>query len=379
MLDWKLYKLSEIAEVKYGKAHQSLDDGNIPAYGSGGLMRYVNRAIYEEESILIPRKGSLNNILFKKEPFWTVDTMFWTILNKRIVYPKFLYYLLTTFDFANMNVGSAVPSMTIDVLNNLNLFVPSLPEQIEIAEILSSLDDKIDILHRQNKTLEQIAETLFRQWFVEEAEEGWEVEKLGEVAVVQNGYAFRSKDYVTYQEGHLEVLKMGHIAVGGGLRTNPKKDFVPREEKLKKWTLNKNDIIRGMTDMKDNVVILGVPAIIDKSEKYVLNQRVARIYLKTNEKLLNCYLLYIQLNNKDFISTLQSKANSGVQVNLSTEEIRNCEILIPPMELQKDMGNTIADLFMKKDNNLMQIRTLTKLRDSLLPKLMSGEVRVFKK
>jgi len=405
MSEWKEYKLEDISKVQTGpfgsQLHQSdykktgtpiitvehlgenkILHKNLPLVGKEDKER-LSKYILLEGDIVFSRVGSVDRRAFvgKSEDGWMFSGRCLRVrVNRNIVNPKFLSYYFGQENFKEyirkIAVGATMPSINTSILNEVNLLIPDISYQREISDVLSSLDDKIDLLHRQNKTLEQIAETLFRQWFVEEAEEGWEVEKLGEVAVVQNGYAFRSKDYVTYQEGHLEVLKMGHIAVGGGLRTNPKKDFVPREEKLKKWTLNKNDIIMGMTDMKDNVVILGVPAIIDKSEKYVLNQRVARIYLKTNEKLLNCYLLYIQLNNKDFISTLQSKANSGVQVNLSTEEIRNCEILIPPMELQKDMGNTIADLFMKKDNNLMQIRTLTKLRDSLLPKLMSGEVRV---
>ena len=393
MSDWKEFKLGEIAEINMGQSPESRYY-NIKGEGLPFLqgnrtfgLRHPSFDTYCTDPKKIAKRGE---ILFSvRAPVGDINIATTEIcigrglasLKSKFDNNVYLFYLLHYIkrEIINNESGTVFGSVNKIDLENIKVLIPDINEQNEIAEILSSLDDKIDLLHRQNKTLEQIAETLFRQWFVEEAEEGWEVEKLGEVAVVQNGYAFRSKDYVTYQEGHLEVLKMGHIAVGGGLRTNPKKDFVPREEKLKKWTLNKNDIIMGMTDMKDNVVILGVPAIIDKSEKYVLNQRVARIYLKTNEKLLNCYLLYIQLNNKDFISTLQSKANSGVQVNLSTEEIRNCEILIPPMELQKDMGNTIADLFMKKDNNLMQIRTLTKLRDSLLPKLMSGEVRVFKK
>jgi type I restriction enzyme S subunit len=212
--------------------------------------------------------------------------------------------------------------------------------------------------------------------FVEEAQDTWEVDKLGNVAVVQNGYSFSSSEYVPFQEGHLEVLKMGHIAASGGLRTNPKKDFVPRTEKLKRWILRKDDIIMAMTDMKDNVVILGVPAMIDKSDKYVLNQRVARIYLESNTKLLNSHLLYIQLNNSEFIATLQSKANSGVQVNLSTEAIKDCDIIIPPIELQREKGTLITELYLKKENNEVQIKILTQLRNTLLPKLMRGEVRV---
>jgi type I restriction enzyme S subunit len=229
-----------------------------------------------------------------------------------------------------------------------------------------------------------MAETLFRQWFVErcpepvegEEKEEWEIKKLGAIAEIQNGFAFSSKDYVEYADTHLEVFKMGHIQKGGGLRTDPKRDYVPRSERLKRWILNKGDIVMAMTDMKDNVVILGVPAMIDKDDNYVLNQRVARIYLKDKSNLISNYLLFIQLKDVDFIQELQSKANSGVQVNLSTESIKDSDIIIPPLAIQKEKSPIIDDLYTKVELNQTQIRTLTALRDTLLPKLMSGEVRV---
>ena len=84
MEDWKEYKLGELLTIKYGKDHKKLKDGDIPAYGSGGVMRWVNQAIYNGPSIMIPRKGSLNNILYSEKPFWTVDTMFWSIINDNI-------------------------------------------------------------------------------------------------------------------------------------------------------------------------------------------------------------------------------------------------------------------------------------------------------
>ena len=131
-----------------------------------------------------------------------------------------------------------------------------------------------------------------------------------------------------------------------------------------------------MTDMKDNVVILGVPAMIYKCNHYVLNQRVACIFLKSNKKLLNQYFLYIQLKNKDNIAILQSKANSGVQVNLSTQTIKDIEVIVPPFKMQQEREASIVNLFDKSEKNISQIRTLEKLRDTLLPKLMSGEIRV---
>ena len=280
--------------------------------------------------------------------------------------------------------GSIFSNITKKQLENLEIKLPPLSEQKSIASVLSSLDDKIDLLHRQNATLEKMAETLFRQWFVErcpepvegEEKEEWEIKKLGAIAEIQNGFAFSSKDYVEYADTHLEVFKMGHIQKGGGLRTDPKRDYVPRSERLKRWILNKGDIVMAMTDMKDNVVILGVPAMIDKDDNYVLNQRVARIYLKDKSNLISNYLLFIQLKDVDFIQELQSKANSGVQVNLSTESIKDSDIIIPPLAIQKEKSPIIDDLYTKVELNQTQIRTLTALRDTLLPKLMSGEVRV---
>lgn len=105
---WQEVRLGEVVEIKYGKDHKHLKYGTFPTYGSGGIMRYVDSAIYEKESVLIPRKGTLNNIFYTKTPFWVVDTMFYTIIDTQKIYPKFLYYTLKTFDFNLYNVGSAV-------------------------------------------------------------------------------------------------------------------------------------------------------------------------------------------------------------------------------------------------------------------------------
>ena len=110
--------LSDILTVCYGKDHKKISDGEIPCYGSGGIMRYVDEALYSGESVLIPRKGSLNNVLYINEPFWTVDTMFYTHM-KRPNVAKFVYFSVSDLDLAGMNVGSAVPSMTTAVLNAL--------------------------------------------------------------------------------------------------------------------------------------------------------------------------------------------------------------------------------------------------------------------
>ena len=312
-----------------------------------------------------------------------VSTGFVTITCKKDkIYSLFLYYYLTQYSTTEYLHSiaeastSAYPSLKPSDIEALDVTLPPLPEQKAIASVLSSLDDKIDLLHRQNETLEQMAEAMFRQWFVEEVDDSWEEVELGEIAEVKNGKSFKSSDFSEHTITSYEVVKMGHIEKGGGLKINPKKDYIERDDKLDRWVLSKGDIIMAMTDMKDNVVILGVPAMIDKDDHYILNQRVARIFLKDSSKLTSNYLLYCQLLNKDFIAELQTKANSGVQVNLSTDAIKTSKLVIPPIERQKEIDFQIVNIFELTEKNVIQINTLANLRDTLLPKLMSGEVRV---
>ncbi len=143
--DWIETTLGEVVEIKYGKDHKKLEDGKIPCYGSGGLMRKVEKFLYDKPSVLIPRKGTISNLFFIEEPFWTVDTLFYTKINEDKILPKFLFYKLKNEKLESLNVGSAVPSLTTAVLNDFKINLPSLSQQKEIAEILSSFDDKIEL------------------------------------------------------------------------------------------------------------------------------------------------------------------------------------------------------------------------------------------
>ncbi len=400
MSEWREIELGEISKRTTSGGTPSTKiseyyDGEIPWLNTKEIsfnrIRSTEKTISEsglenssakwidKNSVIVAMYGATAaKVAINKIPLTTNQACCNLIINEELADYNFVFYAVwNNYDeLENIAVGAAQQNLSVGVISKFTILLPPLEEQKSIASALSSLDDKIDLLHRQNKTLEQMAETLFRQWFVEEADESWEVVQLQDVAEIKNGFAFSSKSYVDFSPEHLEVLKMGHIEKGGGLRTDPKRDYAPREERLERYILDKGDIIMAMTDMKDNVVILGVPAMIDESDRYVLNQRVARIYLKNRNDLLNEYLLYVQLKDPDFIAELQSKANSGVQVNLSTASIKESEILIPPMELQLEKGNSITDLYLKKECNDKQIKNLTKLRDTLLPKLMSGEVKV---
>ncbi len=154
-------KLRDVCEIKYGKDHKRLADGNIPVYGSGGIMRYVEASLSCKPSVLIPRKGTLGNLFFTDKPFWTVDTLFWTDIDTNQVLPKYLFYQLKTKDLVSLNVGTAVPSLTVEVLNEVTIDLPSLKRQEQVVTLLDSLENKIILNNRLNDYLASVGSSIF--------------------------------------------------------------------------------------------------------------------------------------------------------------------------------------------------------------------------
>lgn len=144
---WNKVKVTDLLEIKYGKDHKSLKNGDIPVYGSGGVMRYVDSVLYSGESVLIPRKGSLNNILLVSGDFWTIDTMFFSIPKMENV-AKYTYLFLKGLDMYSFNIGAAVPSMTVKILDDIDILLPS-------EEVLNNFDMIIDPIFLTKKTLER--------------------------------------------------------------------------------------------------------------------------------------------------------------------------------------------------------------------------------
>lgn len=353
MSEWTDEQLGSVLEIKYGKDHKALDDGDIPCIGSGGIMRYVNDSLYDKVSILIPRKGSLNNIMYQDKPFWTVDTMFWSIINEKKVNPKFLFYQLTLIDYTNLNVGSAVPSLTVPVINEIDINLPEKDEQNSIAEVLSSLDDKIDLLHRQNHTLEQMAETLFREWFVEEADEGWEEGVLGDVIEI-----FDNKR-VPLSKMQRNKMKDGELYPYYGAASIM--DYV-------------NDYL-----FDGEYILLGEDGTVRTDEGYpVLQYATGKFWVNNHAHILKAKEPY----NNFFIWNYLSKKNidrivtGAVQPKINQGNLKSLDFPEFPVELVKAFNEQVEPLFKKINQNKTQIRTLTAMRDTLLPKLMRGEVRV---
>jgi len=168
MGEWSKLKISDIITLEYGKGLKAYRSGNgkYDVFGTNGKIGLSDEVLYDEPSIIIGRKGAYREVHLAKRPFFVIDTAYYTKKKIENLDNLYLYYWFKNIDINEMDSGSAIPSTSRDEVYDLDINLPPLLEQKAIASILSSLDDKIDLLHRQNKTLEAMAETLFRQWFV---------------------------------------------------------------------------------------------------------------------------------------------------------------------------------------------------------------------
>ena len=150
---WSRGLLKELISVNYGKDHKKApDDGNIPVYGSGGLMRKCNKSLFSGEAVLIPRKGSLNNIMYVDETFWTVDTMFYATM-KQPHTAIFVYFFVKAFDMYSINIGAAVPSMTTKILDAMDVVIPEKETLGKFDKLTKTYFNKIKTLQGQNERL----------------------------------------------------------------------------------------------------------------------------------------------------------------------------------------------------------------------------------
>lgn len=380
-MEWKEDFLGNVLEVKYGKDHKKLADGQYPVYGSGGLMRYVDSKLYDGPSILIPRKGTLNNIMFVESPFWTVDTMFWSIINTDKVDPKFLFYSICKRDFASMNVGSAVPSMTVNILNDIQISYPkNIEDQRRIASILSSLDRKIELNNKINADLEEMAQAIFKNWFVDfepfkdgkfvDSElgmvpEGWKVGRADDFYQINIGKTPPRKEHQWFSTNPADKIWVSIANMGNsGIFISDSSEYLTKE------AVDRHNIIM----VPKNTILLsfkltvGRVAIADK--ELTTNEAIARFIL-SDDKYME--YLYLYLKKYDY-NSLGSTSSIATAVNSKT--IKGMQMLQP--------SDNVIDAFHIQVNPIFEkIRSLTKensrlstLRDTLLPRLMSGELEI---
>lgn len=257
-----------------------------------------------------------------------------------------------------------MPSLNQEVLKLLPLRLPPLPEQKTIAAVLSSLDDKIDLLHRQNATLEALAETLFRQWFVVEAKVDWEEVTLGDVITIKGGTT-PSTAVAEYWDGDI------YWTSPRDLSNHPSVFMFSTERKI---------TAQGLA--KIGTGLLPVGTVLMSSRAPIGYLAITEIPLAINQgyiamvcdKLVSNHFIYLWC--KFNMEEIKNSGNGSVFQEISKSVFRQMSITIPPKVVLKKFDAEVEPTFLKIKNNQTQIRTLEKLRDTLLPKLMSGEVRV---
>lgn len=280
--------------------------------------------------------------------------------------PDYCYWLMRTSDYhesiVNSASGTSIMHTSPDRICAYEVILPPLPEQRAIAEVLSSLDDKIDLLHRNNKTLEEMAETLFRQWFVEGAKEEWEVMRLDDLST-------HVKDSVNPQKSNSAFYHHFSLpAFDNGKRP----EFVPAETILSnKYLIKENDILISKLNPRTPRVWL-----IGSTPECSVCSTEFQVYRAENDNLIE--FLYCFLKTQQVTDTLAGAASgtSGSHQRVSPNDISSLELMVPPEELLLKFHNITNPMFGKVKSNLETIKNLEEARNSLLPKLMSGQVRV---
>ena len=383
------YKLSDICKIRYGKDHKSLDNGNIPVYGTGGIMRYVDSTLYEKESVLIPRKGTLSNLFYVDEPFWTIDTLFYTEIDKSKVLPKYLYFKLKTIDLAGMNVGTAVPSLTTALLNEIELNIPALENQIKIVDILSSLENKIENNNAIIANLEEQAQTIFKSWFVDfepfqdgefvESELGlipkdFSVVKLKEISTRRNGYSYKSKELNELSDTNMITLK--NFNRNGGINFNATKPIDETERMKDFHYLNSGDILIACTDLTQNAEVLGRTISYLKNEEFDREVYSMDLVKIEPDRIEDKMYIYYYLSSFVFKSFAEGVATGTTVLHFPKKSIDEFKMIYPSSELINKFSNLIKPILLKQNNLTLENKKLEEIRDTLLPKLMSGEIRV---
>ena len=290
--------------------------------------------------------------------------------NKKLAEPLFIYHFLSskdiveTLDSIAEGSTSAYPSLKPSDIENLDILLPPLPEQRAIASVLSSLDDKTDLLHSQKKTLEAMAETLFRQWFVDKAEEGWGEDSLLRLVQLVGGGTPKTS-ISDYWDGNIPWLAGGDIA-------SNHKSFVLNTEK----TITENGLNNSSAKLLPKyATVISARGTVGKY--CLLAQQMA--FSQSNYGILpridNCYFfIYLLINH--VVEELQASAYGSVFDTITTTTFKENKVPIPNESEIRSFENSVLPYFHKIFQNKAQTGTLEKLRDMLLPKLMRGEVRL---
>ena len=392
--DVKEFKLCELLKIYNGTKYDHLNKGDIPLYGSGGLMSHVDEALYSGEAILLPRKGTLSNIMYVNESFWTVDTMYYAVVNDKLADAFYLYSYLSQLDLSNLDSGSTLPSMTKSAYESIVVKLPDLKIQKAVATILFNIRKKLETNNKINQELEAMAKTLYDYWFVQfdfpdqngkpykssggkmvyhpelkrEIPEGWGVEKLENLGTIVGGstptksisdnftkggegYSWITPNDLSYNKGN-KFIKNGEIDVtvrglkDAGLKLYPE----------------------GTVLMSSRAPV-GYLAI---STKEITTNQGFKSFIP-DKKYGKNYIYYTLQNN---LKVIEQHASGSTFKEISATVLKDITIIQPNLDIVKKFEEKVSSINSYIKVNEEQKQELTQVRDWLLPMLMNGQVKV---
>jgi len=387
MSDWQECKLGNVAKVQTGpfgsQLHQSdykftgtpiitvehigdnrIIHSDLPLVGEEDRARLIKYSL-KTGDVIFSRVGSVDRCAYihESENGWMFSGRLLRVRGEpEKVDSRFLSFYFSQESFKEtirmIAVGATMPSINTEILSNVDVLLPPLPEQRAIAGVLSSLDDKIDLLHRQNKTLEAMAETLWRKMFVEEAQAGWNEKGLDEIANFLNGLPCQKYPPNSSTEP-LPVIKIKELRTGITDDSDMANSDVPTE-----YIVNDGDILFSWSGSLEIIIWSG--------GKGLLNQHLFKV--TSNEYPKWFFFYWIKHHLADFRNIAEDKATT--MGHIQRHHLVDAKVLITDDNSFKYLDRQISPLFEKMTLNLINVRKLMSLRNLLLPKLISGEVRV---
>ena len=379
---WKEYKLGEVIEIFGGGTPRT----DVAEYWNGEIawlsvadFNHGRKYVYDTEKkiskkgvqnsstkmlkkgdIIISARGTVGAIAVLRKEMAFNQSCYGIRALENITTNDYIYYLIkdTVSDLLQIAHGGVFDTITKDTFNEIDILLPPLPEQRAIASVLSSLDDKIDLLHRENKTLEAMAEALFRQWFIEEAKDEWQEVSLNDIYIFEKGFEPGSGNYLeTEEEDAIRFIRVGDM-----LSYTPS---VYIKKSLAKSTCTADDLLMSFD---------GTPGRLNFGIEGAYSSGIRKIY-SLNPLYDNLGLKYLVFKSKDIQDMINAHA-SGTVILHASSSIDDLTFSFPDERKLDEFNKLITPIFSKIQFNKKQIHTLEKLRDTLLPKLMSGEVRV---
>jgi type I restriction enzyme S subunit len=357
----EVYKPSNEHQYKYvGLEHIEQGTLRLNGWGYSNSVQ-SNKYFFKKDDILF---GKLRPYFRKviKAPFDGVcSTDIWVCRAKKDFDQNFLFYFLANQEFIDTanstDEGTRMPRADWNYLKKTTWIIPPLPEQKAIAEVLSSLDDKIDLLTRQNKTLEDIAQAYFRKWFIEDASDKWEEKGLDEIADFLNGLPLQKYPYKIGNPLH--VIKIKELNNGFTDSSDLCSADIPEQ-----YIVHPGDVIFSWSG--------SLKVDIWKYGKGALNQHLFKVTSCNYPKWF--YYFWIKYHLPEFKMIAESKATT--MGHIQRKDLSNAIVLVPDGQELNFIDNIMSPLIEKIEHNNAQVLVLQKLRDTLLPKLISGEVRV---